>query len=107
MGQPGGELLEPERVHPGLAALVALAVTYHHRPAARIDIGLVQRQRLGDPQATAPEHSYQRPDPKTMATLPGLTHDEDDFLGPGRVRRVLHPFVARRAASKIPRQRGR
>ena len=59
VSEPGGQLLEPEWVHPSLAALVALAVTHHHRPTARIDIGLVERQRLRDPQATTPQHRDQ------------------------------------------------
>ena len=43
MGHPGRELLEAELVHPGLAALVAFAVTDQQRPSGRVDVGLVER----------------------------------------------------------------
>jgi hypothetical protein len=45
---PGGELLEPEWVHPGLAAFVALAVTDQQRPSGGVDVGLVERERFAD-----------------------------------------------------------
>src|SRR5262249_14797528 len=45
---PVSELLKAELVHPGLAALVALAVTDQQRAAALVDVGLIQRERLGD-----------------------------------------------------------
>lgn len=75
MGQPGGELLEPELIHPGLAAFVALAVADQQRPALLVDVGLVERQRLGDPQPATPQDSDQRPDPETMAVMSGPAHD--------------------------------
>jgi hypothetical protein len=48
VGQPFGELLEPELVHPGLAALVALPVTDQQRTASLVDVGLVERERFRD-----------------------------------------------------------
>jgi hypothetical protein len=47
--QPDRELFEPELVHFGLAALITLAVADQQRPAPLVDVGLVERQRLGDP----------------------------------------------------------
>jgi hypothetical protein len=81
-------------------------MTNQQRPSARIDIGLIQRQRLGDPQTTAPQHRDQRANPKTVAILAVLAHDQDDLLRPRRVRRVLHALV-RRAAGEVPRPGGR
>ena len=49
VGQPGSELFEAELVHPGLASLVAFAVTDQQRPSRDVDVGLVERQRLADP----------------------------------------------------------
>jgi hypothetical protein len=60
--QPGGELFEPELVHSGLAALVTFAVADQERPAPLVDVGLVKRQRLRDPQPATPQHSDQRPE---------------------------------------------
>src|ERR1700674_1600470 len=41
VGEPGGELLESELVHPGFAAFVAFAVADEQRPALVVDVGLV------------------------------------------------------------------
>jgi hypothetical protein len=71
VGQPGGKLFEPELVHPGLAALIALSVSDEQRPTPVVDVGLVERQRFGDPQPTAPQDSDQRPDTKTVSVLAG------------------------------------
>jgi hypothetical protein len=49
VGQPRGELLEAELVHPGLAAFVAFAVTDQQRPSGDVDVGLVERERFADP----------------------------------------------------------
>ena len=40
-----------------------------------------------------------------MAVVPGLAHHQHDLLRSWRVGRMLHPFVARRAAGEIPRHR--
>jgi hypothetical protein len=104
---PGSELLEPELVHPGLAAFVTFAVTDEQRPSGGVDAGLVERQRFADPQPSAPQHRDQRPQGQTVTVMPGLAHDHNDLLGTRRVRRVLHPFVARRPAREIARRRRR
>lgn len=54
VGQPGGELLEPELIHPCLAAFVALAVADQQRPALLVDVGLVERQT---PRRSAARHA--------------------------------------------------
>ena len=46
--QPDRELFEPELVHSCLASLVTLAVADQQRPSPFVDVGLVERQRLGD-----------------------------------------------------------
>ena len=61
--EPRGKLLKAELVHSGFAALVALAVADTQRAAALVDVGLVERQWLGDPQPRPPEHGDQRSDP--------------------------------------------
>ena len=59
MRQPRDELLEPEQIHPGLATLVTLAMPNQKRPAPLVDIGLVERQGLRNPQPAPPQHSDQ------------------------------------------------
>jgi hypothetical protein len=93
VSQPGVELLEAQLVHARLAAFVAFAVADQQRPAALVDVGLVERQRFGDPQPATPQHRDQRPDPQPVAVTAGLTHDEDDLFGAGRVRRIFHPLL--------------
>jgi hypothetical protein len=103
--QPAVEVLEPPVVHPDLATAITLAVSDEHRPAGRVNIGLDQRQCLGDPQAAAPEHRDHPADAQTVAILAGLAHDRDDLLDPGRVSRVAHPLVMRGAPRQIAGQR--
>src|SRR5919108_2113010 len=57
--EPGRELLPGPVVHADLAAAAALAAPHQQRPAARVQVGLCQRERLADPQAGAPEHDDQ------------------------------------------------
>lgn len=40
-----------------------------------------------------------------MAVIAGLAHHQDDLFELRRIGRILHPFVARRPATQIPRQR--
>jgi hypothetical protein len=79
--QPGGELFEPELVHPGFAALVTLAVADQQRSAPLVDVGLVERQRLRDPQPAPPQHRDQRADTQPVAIVAGLAHHQHDLLG--------------------------
>jgi len=53
--QPRVELLKASLVHPDLASPIALAMLDQQRAAAFVDVGLAQRERLRDPQATAPQ----------------------------------------------------
>ncbi len=64
VSQPCVELLEPEPVHAGLASLIAFAVSDQQRPSVLVDVGLAQRERFGDPQTAAPQHSDQGADPE-------------------------------------------
>ena len=73
--EPTVEVLEPPVAHSDLAAVVALPVTDQHRPANRVDVGLAERERFGDPQAPAPEHRDYRSDAEAVAVLAGLAHD--------------------------------
>lgn len=49
MRLPGGELLEAEQIHSGLAALVAFTVAHEDSALIGVDVGLGQRERFGDP----------------------------------------------------------
>src|SRR5215207_3879645 len=61
----GFELLPRPVVHPHLAASAALAAPHQQRPAPRIEVGLGERERerLADPQASAPEDDDQAAQP--------------------------------------------
>jgi hypothetical protein len=63
-------LLEPELVHASLTALVALATADQQRPASVVDIGLVERERLADPQSASPQHGDQPADTQTWRSRP-------------------------------------
>jgi hypothetical protein len=91
-----------ELVHAGLAPLIAFAVADQQRPTALIDVGLVERQRLGDPQPTAPEHRDQRPDAPAVAVMTGLAHDDNDLLRTRRIRWILHAFVSAARPARYP-----
>jgi hypothetical protein len=68
VGQPGSELLEAERVHPGFTTLVAFAVSDEQRPPAFVDVSLGQSERLGDPQTGAPQDRDQGPQAQPVAS---------------------------------------
>src|ERR671935_216983 len=82
-GQPGRELLPGPVVHPHLAA-----------PAK---VGLGERERLADAQASAPEHDDQAAQPAAVDGVAGVAHHGDDLLDRGRVGGVTHPLLVRRA----------
>ena len=54
--QPRLKLLERPVVHADLAPAAALAAADEERPAARVEVGLGERERLVDAQAGAPDH---------------------------------------------------
>jgi hypothetical protein len=51
----------------------------------------------------APEHHDHRTQPPSVAIGDRVAHYRDDLIDGGRVRRVAHPLVARRAASVVSR----
>src|SRR5215210_1018606 len=78
--EPWFELLPGPVVHPHLAAAAALAASDQQRSAAPVEVGLGERERLADPQASAPEHDDQAAQPAAVDALAGLAHDGDDLL---------------------------
>src|SRR5215208_6052293 len=64
--EPWLELLPRPVVHPHLAAPAALAAPHQQRTAPRIEVGLGERERLTDPQASAPQHNDQPAQPATV-----------------------------------------
>ena len=101
MSQPGGELLKAELIHAGLTAFVAFTVADQQRSTPIVDVGLVKRQRLTDPQPTAPQDRDQRPHAQTVTILARAAHDRDDLLGARWIGWVLHPLVTRRSAREV------
>src|SRR6188472_1199953 len=84
--EPWFELLPRPVVHPDLAAPAALAAPHRQRSAARIEVGLGERERLTDPQAGAPEHDDQAAQPAAVETVTGAAHHGDDLLDRRRIR---------------------
>src|SRR5688572_2223274 len=78
--EPWFELLPRPVVHADLAAAAALAAPHQQRSAARIEVGLGERERLADPQAGAPEHDDQAAQPAAVDTVTGAAHHGDDLL---------------------------
>jgi hypothetical protein len=86
-----------------LAPIAPRILSDEDRPAALIQIGLGQRQRLIDPQPGAPEHDDQTVEAVTVASVMGMAHDRDDLLDGRRVCRVALPVVARRLGGYVRR----
>ena len=105
--KPPREVLESPVVHPGLAALVAPAVANEHRSTARIYVGLRERERLGDPEAGAPEHGDERSNTQAVWVATGSSHHRDDLLDSRWVGRIVHALVLGRAPTQVARQRRR
>jgi hypothetical protein len=76
------------------------------RAAARVQVGLGERERLVDAQAGSPQHDDQAAQPAAVHAVAGAAHDGHDLLDRRRVRRVAHPLVARRPSGVELRQRG-
>jgi hypothetical protein len=102
----GASCLPGPVVHADLAAAAALAAPHQQRAAARIQVGLGERERLVDAQAGAPEHDDQAAQAAAVDAVAGVAHHGDDLLDRRRVRGVAHPLVARRPAGVELRQRG-
>src|SRR3954451_6916889 len=77
--EPWFELLPRPVVHAHLTAPAALAAPHQQRPAARIEIGLGERERLADPQASAPEHDDQPAQPVAVDAVTSVAHHADDL----------------------------
>ena len=60
--EPAVDVLKPPVIHPHLPAPITLPVPDQNRTPSRVDVGLRERQRLGDPQAPTPQHRDHRPD---------------------------------------------
>jgi hypothetical protein len=88
-----------------VASAAALAAA-HQRSAARVQVGLGERERQVDAQAGAPEHDDQPAQPVAMNGVTGGAHDGDDFPRPSVVCGVADPLVARLPAGVEVRQRG-
>jgi hypothetical protein len=104
--EPGRELFPGPVVHADLAAPAALAAADEQRSAARVEVGLGERERLVDAQAGAPEHDDQAAQPTAVDGVAGTAHDGDDLLDRRRIRGVVDPLVARRPAGMEVRLRG-
>jgi hypothetical protein len=94
---PRAEVFPAPVVHPDLATAAALALAHQERAAARIEVTLVEVERLLDPEPGAPENNDQSPGAVTRHALAGHPHDGDDLLDVGRVGRIAPALVAGRA----------
>jgi hypothetical protein len=74
--QPGVDVFEPPVVHTDLEAPAAFAVPNEQGAPSFVDVGLGQRERFGDPQPAAPQHSDQRTDPEPVPGLACLADDD-------------------------------
>ncbi len=70
-----------------------------------VHVSLAQRERLRNPQATAPQHRDQGAYPEAVAVVAGPPHDLHDLFRTRRIGRILHSLVARRASGQEPRRR--
>jgi hypothetical protein len=70
--QPRLKLFPRPVVSADLAAPATLAAPHQQRSAARVEVGLGERERLADAQPGAPEHDDQRAQPATMDGVGGI-----------------------------------
>jgi hypothetical protein len=82
------------------------AAPHQQRSAARIEVGLGERERLADPQPSAPQHDDQAAQPAAVDTVTGAAQHGDDLSIVGGSAGVAHPLVARRPAGVKLRQGG-
>jgi hypothetical protein len=92
--------MPPRRRRPPVVA------PHQQRSAARVEVGLGERERLADAQAGAPQRDDQAAQAAAVDAVAGAAHDGHDLLDRRRIRRVAHPRVARRPAGVELRQRG-
>jgi hypothetical protein len=100
------QLLPGPVVHADFAAAASLAAAHQHGAAARVEIGLGERERFADPQPGAPQQDDQAAQALPVDRLAGGAHDGDDLLHGGWVVRVAHSLVTGRATGVEARQRG-
>ena len=105
--EPRLELLPRPAVHPDLASLAALPAPDKHRAARAVEVALLERERLADPQPGTPEQDDQRAESLAVGAVADGAHDRDDLLDGRRVCRVLLALVARRAAAVVAGHRRR
>jgi hypothetical protein len=74
-------------------------VANKQRAAVAVEVGLVERERLADPQPCAPEHDDHAAQPDAVATITRRAHHRDDLLHGRRIRWIPKPFVPGRNAS--------
>jgi hypothetical protein len=70
-------------------------VTNEHSTTIVVQVGLVERERLADPQSGAPKHDDHGPEADSVRVIAGGAHDGDDLLDGRRIG----CFVVRRHAS--------
>src|SRR4029453_18066696 len=62
----GSKLLPGPVVHADLAAAAALAAPHQQRSAARVEVGLGERERFADAQTSTPQHDDQAAQPAAV-----------------------------------------
>jgi hypothetical protein len=73
---PWLQLLPGPAVHTNLAALAALPVSNEDRAANRVKVGLGERERFADPEASAPQDDDQRTKPDAAGIIPAARMTE-------------------------------
>jgi hypothetical protein len=92
-------------VHPDLAAPTPLPGANRDGAALSVNVGLGQRERFTDPQASTPEHDEHAAQPDPLGPVARGSHHCDDLLDVRRVRRIAKALVPRRAAPMEAGQR--
>jgi hypothetical protein len=72
-----------------------------------IELVFAERQRFLNTQASTPQDDDHRAHARAVPVVCGVAHHGNGLLHGGRVGRVAHPLVARRATGVIPGQRRR
>jgi hypothetical protein len=62
-------------------------VADQQRAAVAVEVGLVERERLADPQPGAPQNDDHAAQPDAVETVTGSAHNRDDLLHGRRIRR--------------------
>jgi hypothetical protein len=101
--KPWVELLPSPTVHTDLASLAALPAPDKHSATGAVQVALLERERLADPQPGAPEQHDQRPEPMAVGAVTDITHYRDDLFNRRRVGGVLLALVSWRTASVVAR----